>query len=174
MNTNGTAAYAMYPRTVALPEVVCALNRAGFDNMDICMILSPAHPDAEVVREATVFHCKPSERATTARMIDWFSKLGAVVIPTVGLFARSHSFLQALTEEPRASMVPRRSQLLLALGFSPEDAERLGQQLCDFGALVYVSCPDSMKTDGVIELLKDAGAREAACLALFEAFTSAA
>ena len=72
MRINETAAYAMYPRTVALPEVVCALNRAGIGNEDICMVLSPAHPDASVF---------DSEAASSARMIAWFSELGAVFIP---------------------------------------------------------------------------------------------
>ena len=132
------------------------------------MVLSPAHPDAEVVREPRIFHYKASERATSAQMIDWFSKLGAVVIPTVGLFINSESFLQALTAEPNVSRLSRGSQLLLGLGFSQEDAQRLGQQLCDFGALIYVACPESAKADGVIELLRDSGAREAASLGLFE------
>ena len=64
MRINQTAAYAMYPRNVALPEVVCALNRAGIGNEDICMVLSPAHPDASVF---------DSEAASSARMIAWFS-----------------------------------------------------------------------------------------------------
>ena len=46
MIANGTAAYGMYSRNTALPEVVCALNKAGFSSQDICMVLSPAHPDA--------------------------------------------------------------------------------------------------------------------------------
>ena len=46
MSVNGTAAYAVYPRNVALPDVVSALNQAGFQNEDICMVLSPAHPVA--------------------------------------------------------------------------------------------------------------------------------
>lgn len=164
MNANGTAAYGMYSRTVLLPEVVCALNRAGFGNEDICMVLSPGHPDAELVRDASIFDRKSSEGVTSAGMIGWFSKFGAVVIPTVGFFTRSQKFLQALVSEPGASALSRGSRILLGLGFSPDDAKRLGQQLCDFGALVYVSCPESMKADGAIALLKDAGAREAARL----------
>jgi len=49
-----TAAYGMYPRNVALPEVVSALNQAGFGNEDICMVLSPAHPVATVVGDAKI------------------------------------------------------------------------------------------------------------------------
>lgn len=164
MIANGTAAYGMYPWTVALPTVVSALNRAGFDNEDICMVLSPAHPDAERVREPSILERRASEEETSARMIGWFSKFGAVVIPTVGFFARSHSFMQALVSDPGPYSLSRGSGILLGLGFSHDDAKRLGAQLCDFGALVYVSCQESMKATGAIELLRQAGAREAASL----------
>jgi len=168
MTANEIAAYGMYARGVALPEVVCALNRAGFENKDICMVLSPAHPDAELVRAPGIFQDEPSDRAISAKTIDWFSKLGAVAIPTVGLFIRSQNFLEALTEVPTGARLSRGTQLLLGLGFSDEDAKRLAHQLYDFGALVYVSCGESAKADGVIELLRDAGAREAASLGLFK------
>ena len=82
MRINETAAYAMYPRTVALPEVVCALNRAGIGNEDICMVLSPAHPDA------SVFDSESSKGSASARMIAWFSGFEAVFIPTGCFFIR--------------------------------------------------------------------------------------
>jgi hypothetical protein len=77
MSVNGTAAYGMYPRNVALPEVVYALNRAGFESEDICMVLSPAHPVATVVRDAKILDAELEESASSARMIGWFSEFGA-------------------------------------------------------------------------------------------------
>src|ERR1700757_4841200 len=94
MSATGTAAYAMYPRNVALPEVVSALNQAGFGNEDICMVLSPAHPVASAVEDATIGNVAREQSATSARVIGWFSQLGAVVIPTVGLFIRSQAFFR--------------------------------------------------------------------------------
>jgi len=161
---HGTAAYGMYPRGVALPEVVCALNRGGFDNRDICMVLSPAHPDAESLSDSEMFHRTRIDQAMSARTIQWFSKFGAVVIPTVGCFVRSEIFLNALVSEPPAPSLSRGSRILLGLGFAREDARRLGHLLCDFGTLVYVSCPHGTETRSAIEVLKDAGAREAASL----------
>ncbi|HZQ94442.1 MAG TPA: hypothetical protein VFA67_05485 [Candidatus Sulfotelmatobacter sp.] len=159
MSTNGTAAYAMYPRSVDLPEVVCALNRAGFGNQDICMVLSPAHPDA-----ANVFDGESAKGSASARMISWFSKFGAVFIPTVGFFIRSQSFFQALQAEHNLPGLSRGCRTLLGLGFPHEAATRLGRQLADFGALVYVSCPESAQADGAIQLLRKMGAREASSL----------
>ena len=102
MISSGTAAYGMYSRNVALPEVVSALNRAGYHNENICMLLSPAHPDAGIFHDST--NCVAGlETATTARMIRWFSRFGAVVIPTVGVFVRSQAFLNALFTEKNSS-----------------------------------------------------------------------
>jgi len=164
MTTNGTAAYAMYPRTVALPDVVGALNSAGFQKEDICMVLSPAHPDASALGDANAFNMGETVAGTGARLIGWFSGLGAVVIPTVGLFIRSQAFFQALLNEQNFPALSRSSRALLGLGFSPDDAKRLGQQLCDVGALVYVTCQERAKAHGAIELLRGLGAREAASL----------
>ena len=165
MNPNATAAYAMYPRTVALPKVVGALYLAGFQKEDICMVLSPAHPDAAAVSEATAFNMGDATAGMGARMIQWFSGFGAVVIPTVGLFIRSQAFFQALLDEQNLPTLSRGSRALLGLGFSPDDAKRLGQQLCDVGALVYVMCREKAKATGAIELLRGLGAREASSLA---------
>lgn len=164
MIANGTAAYGMYSRNVALPEVVCALNRAGFTNQDICMVLSPAHPDAAPLHDASEFSSPEVDRTLSTRMIDWFSRFGAVVIPTVGLFVRSHCYLQALLNEQNVPSVSQGCRTLIDLGFSQDDAKRLGNRLSDVGALIYVACKETEKATGAIELLRQTGAQEAACL----------
>ncbi len=173
MSVHGAAAYAMYPRNVALPEVVSTLNRAGFGNEDICMVLSPAHPVATAVEDATIGNVAKEQSASSARMIGWFSQLGAVVIPTRGFFIRSQAFFHALLGEQNFPSLSRGSRTLLGLGFSEDDARRLGHQLGDVGALVYVSCKEGAQTDGAIELLRRAGAREAASLGTVQAARAA-
>lgn len=162
MKVSQAAAYGMYPRNAALPEIVFALNRAGFENEDICMVLSPAHPAATVVRDAKIVSAGRDESAISARMIGWFSEFGAVVIPTVGFFIRSQMFLRALLVEQNFPALSRGSRTLLGLGFSEREAKRLGHQLSDVGAMVYVSCGESDKADCAIELLRRMGAKEAA------------
>jgi len=159
MTTNGTAAYGMYSRNVALPEVVGALNKAGFQNEDICMVLSPGHPDAEVFHGTTSADFSTIS-TTSVRTIGWFSEFGAVVIPTVGVFIRSQSFFQALLNEQNCPSLSRGSRTLLSLGFSQDDARRLGHRLTDIGVLVFVNCHDSKK-GGAVELLRSTGAQEA-------------
>jgi hypothetical protein len=62
----------------------------------------------------------------------------------------------------------------MGLGFSEDEATRLGHQLCDVGALVYVSCRENGKTNRAIELLRREGAREAASLGRAKAAEAAA
>jgi hypothetical protein len=123
MSSNGTAAYGMYPRNIALPEVVYALNRAGFGNEDICMVLSPAHPVATAVQDAKILDAGREQSATSARMIGWFSQFGAVVIPTVGFFIRSQAFFRALLLEQNFPDMSRGSRTLVDLGFSEDEAK---------------------------------------------------
>lgn len=171
MSATGTAAYGMYPRNIALPDVVCALRQAGFEKQDICMVLSPAHPDAAHLGDASQVD---GYDGSCARMLAWYSQLGAVVIPTVGFFVRSQEFLQALTAELNFPALSRWARTLMRLGFSPDEAKRLSRQLTDVGALVYVSCPEGAKTTGAIELLRRTGAREAASLGMDKAAAVAA
>jgi hypothetical protein len=86
-----------------------------------------------------------------------------VFIPTVGFFIRSQVFFPALSGDSNLPALSRSSRTLLGLGFSQEEAKRLGRQLSDFGALVYVSCADNAR-EGAIKLLRRMGAREAASL----------
>jgi len=164
MLANESAAYGMYSRHIALPEIVSSLNRAGFGNEDICMVLSPAHPIASIVRDARIDSANVGGGAASASMIGWFSEFGAVVIPTVGFFIRSQAFLNALLIEDDGAALCGGSKTLAGLGFSNDDASRLGRQLGDVGALVYVACPERTRAGSAIELLIRSGAKEAAGL----------
>lgn len=128
------------------------------------MVLSPAHPDAALLHDASEFSAPEVDRTLTTRMIDWFSRFGAVVIPTVGLFVRSNAYLEAFLDEENVPSMSQGSRTLIGLGFSQDDARRLGSRISDVGALVYVSCNEGDKATGAIELLRRTGAQEAACL----------
>jgi hypothetical protein len=160
MAVSGSAAYGMYPRNVELPEVVCRLNREGFGNQDICMVLSPEHPVAAVVRDANLLNSESNP--ASARTLGWVSGFGAVVIPTVGLFIRSQDYFRALLLEQDFPTLSRDSRTLAGLGFCEADAKRLGKQLSEVGVLVYVSCAERNKAESAVELMRRAGAWEAA------------
>jgi len=164
MKFNRTAAYGLYPQDVALHEIVHTLNQAGFGNEDICMMLSPTHPIATIVRDASIFGEQRDATAVAAGLIGWLSEFGAVLIPTIGFFIRSQAFLNALVVASDSPAWCGSSRTLMALGFPPYEAERFEHQLHEVGVLVYVYCPASAKANWAIELLQRTGARETATL----------
>jgi hypothetical protein len=164
MAMNAAAAYGIYSQDVSLTDIVRDLNQAGFDKEDICMMLSPAHPIASMVRDASVFNSEREADAATAGLIGWLSEFGAVLIPTVGFFIRSQAFFHALMVAREAPALCGNSRTLVGLGFSEEEAERFEDQLVDLGVLVYVSCGEGAKTMWAREVLRHTGAHEAATL----------
>jgi hypothetical protein len=164
MSVHMPAAYGMYPHDVPLYDIVRTLNQAGFEKEDICMMLSPAHPIATIVREASFLNTEREASAVTAGLIGWLSEFGAVLIPTVGFFIRSQEFLRALVVAKDSPALCGNTRPLVSLGFSEIDAERYENQLREVGVLVYVSCPESAKTDWARELLQRTGAEEASTL----------
>lgn len=172
MRGTGAAAYGMYSRNIALSEVVSILNRAGFDKQDICMVLSPGHPVSEVVRDTRIDGAESEDRAVG--MIGWVAEFGAVVIPSVGLFIRSQAFLRALLIEQSAKSQSCGSGTLQDLGFPEREASRLSHEISDAGALVYVACPEDSRADTASELLRCAGACEAAAMPGVRAAVAAA
>jgi hypothetical protein len=119
------AAYGMYAENVPLNDVVHTLNQAGFDNEDICMMLSPTHPIAHLVRDASLFNSEREANAATAGLIGWLSEFGAVMIPTVGFFIRSQAFFHALMVARDTPAFCGNPNTLVGLGFSDDEADRL-------------------------------------------------
>jgi hypothetical protein len=164
MAMNSAAAYGIYSRDVALEDIARNLNQAGFENESICMMVSPHHPIASIVRDASLFNAEKEASAVTAGLIGWLSEFGAVVIPTVGFFIRSQAFFHALMVAREAPALCGNARTLVGLGFSEEEAERFEDQLGELGALVYVSCAEGAKTLWAREVLRHTGAQEAATL----------
>lgn len=165
MTLNKPAAYGLYSEDVALREVIGTLNQAGFGNEDICVMLSPTHPISTIVRGARILD--PERKATlSAGVIGWLSKFGAVLIPTVGFFARSQDFFHAMMAGMDSPALCASARTLVTLGFPEFEAERLEDQLHRRGALIYVSCAEAAKTNWAIQLLQGTGARETATLDL--------
>jgi hypothetical protein len=164
MALNTAAAYGIYSGDVTLTDIVRNLNEAGFENEDICMMLSPEHPIASIVRDASLFNTEKESSAVTAGLIGWLSEFGAVLIPSVGFFIRSQIFFHALMVAREAPALCGNAKTLVGLGFSEEEAERFEDKLGDLGVLVYVSCAEGAKTVWAREVLRHMGAQEAATL----------
>ncbi|HXZ30791.1 MAG TPA: hypothetical protein VEH30_00805 [Terriglobales bacterium] len=164
MAVNTSAAYGMYPRDVSLRQVVRTLNRAGFENEQICVMIWPGHHIATAICRANVSNAERQASASIAGLMGWLMKLGAVIIPTVGLFIRSRAFLHRLLLGAESPGLCGNARVLVGLGFSEGDAERFENELREMGALVYVACPEMARTTRAVEILRRTGANETATL----------
>jgi hypothetical protein len=164
MATTTAAAYGIYSQDAVLTDIVRNLNQAGFENEDICMMLSPSHPIASIVREASLFATDQEDTDASAGMIGWLSAFGAVLIPSVGFFIRSRVFLHALMVAREAPALCGNARTLVGLGFSEHEAARFEDQLSHLGVLIYVSCDENAKTLWAREVLRHSGARETSTL----------
>jgi hypothetical protein len=164
MAVNGPAAYGMYRNDITLRSVVQTLNQSGFRKEDICMMVSPNHPIATIMREAKTLNTEREPSALTAELMGWLMKFGAVMIPTVGLFIRSQEYLRTLMFKKDSPALSGNPKALVGLGFSEGDAERFGNQLREMGVLVYVACPGNAGMTRAVEVLRRTGAHEAATL----------
>ena len=165
MPQTSIAAYGVYSQQVQLQSVVAALNRGGFENQHICLLLAPAHPIATRVHDMRSLACESASSAALAGLVGWLSRLGAVVISNVGLFIRSRSFLQALLGANEAPASCRKSGTLASLGIPERDAGRLGNRLEEDSGLIYVSCGQLSESERAVEILRASGAHETSCLA---------
>lgn len=165
MAATAAAAYGMYSQNAALSDIVRTLNKAGFDKEDICMMLSPTHPIASLVRDANVFNNERDSSAAIAGIIGWLSEFGAVMIPTVGFFIRSQAFFHALMTSKEDTPLFGNARSLVGLGFSEREAQRFESDVRQSGTLVYVSCRESAKSLWAREVLHNTGAHEASTLA---------
>jgi hypothetical protein len=173
MVTNPSGAYGMYAQDAQLEQVMLALNQSGFDKEDICMMVSPSHPLAQVVRQGQTLNTDREDGAA-AGLMRWLFEFGAVMIPTVGFFIRSQAFLRALVTGKDSASLGGNSRPLVGLGFSENDAERFESQLRDLGVLVYVACPKKNNAARAVEVLRKTGAHEPALLGQNVAMAAAA
>jgi hypothetical protein len=122
---SASAAYGVYAEDVPVTDVVHALNDAGFNKEDICLMLARTHPISILVRQASIITTDREATAITAGLIEWLSEFGAVVIRTFGFFIRSQTFLSAIVTTRDAPALCGNSDTLIGLGFPEKDAWRL-------------------------------------------------
>lgn len=161
---NLTAAYGVFPNTVEVREVVGILNHAGFENEHICMLFAPTHPIAVIVRDARLIDDKRQAVGAAAELIGWLAAFGAVVIPSIGFFIRSHAFSRTLLAARDTPALCGNLQTFTGLGFTVSDAERLGAQLQRAGFLVYVASKQRARAHWAVELFRRTGAEESGVL----------
>jgi len=153
---NKTAAYGLFRMKVRLDEVVTSLNSAGFESVDICVFLPPAHPIAEGVRNIKAAASEFEMEARPERMVSWLSTFGGVVIPDLCCFVGSREYLRALTHTNRMPHVAGNQGILASLGIPERYAARLRRD----ASLVFVSCDGSAQSEWAREILRRLRAEE--------------
>src|SRR5215469_4719305 len=87
---NRAAAYGFFPPESQLENVFRALNHAGFENTNLCLLVTADHPIAERVRSSTVQSPRdPVQSVEPEQILAWLSRYGAVLISEMGLFIGS-------------------------------------------------------------------------------------
>ena len=159
-----TAAYGFFPDESQLENVLRALNIAGFENEDLCLLIASEHPIAERIRglDCTKTHDLPRD-ASPERVIGWLSSYGAVVIPDVGFFVGSRQYMQALAL-PVELLATSERGVFAGLGISPSVAARYESRMRDKSSFVFVSCDDLAHSEWARELLSTMGAEEVSLL----------
>jgi hypothetical protein len=153
MASSAFAAYAIYPETVGLKDVLRTLGQGGFTKESICLVLSPTHPIATIMRDSSTRFMEREVNTATAELIGWLSELGAVVIPIFGFFIRSREFFRTLVEEKNSNAPSGTRGVLVSLGLSEEAAARIDGRIREGGVFLYVSCPET-QTQWALELLR--------------------
>jgi hypothetical protein len=156
------AAYGSYSEAVCVETVIEALNHAGFESKNICLILAPQHPIATAVRGARLA-AELDTAADATSLVEWLAQLGAVVVPGVGLFVHSSDYLQTLMETHAGDDGIGSSGLLCSLGLRRSSAERCQHNLQQEGALVFVRCDEVAESEWAREIMFQTGADEAFC-----------
>jgi len=162
-----TAAYGIFPTDARVDEVVSSLNAAGFQSLDICVFLSPAHPLADEVRTLKSAPRELSAERRCERLVAWLATFGGVVIPGVGLFVGSREFLRALACGHCQPAASGRGPLT-NLGIPALAAQRYEARLLKDASLIFVACDGSAQSEWAREILRLLRADEVDAVPEFE------
>lgn len=149
-------------------QVASSLNAAGFESVDICLFLPPAHPIADGVRNMKAAAATVSEQMVSKRTVSWLSTFGGVVIPDVGFFVGSREYLHALTERACQMEWAGEGGVLASLGIPVQAAVRYEARVRGDASLVFVGCDGSARAEWAREILRRLGAEEVRSLGELE------
>jgi hypothetical protein len=159
-----TAAYGIYPLEARIDGVIAVLGEAGLRTEDICVLLAPAHPIAEAVRDARVSSYDTTSGREVSEVLHWLSRFGAVIIPEVGFFVSSRVFLGAVLAPDTTKPGSTHLETLLGLGIPEPEASRYAERLTHDAVMLFVCCDGMPKSEWTRQVLRQTGAEEACCL----------
>jgi len=158
-----TAAYGIYPMEARIQAIIANLNEAGCPAEDVCMLMPPSHPMAQAVRDAKFSPMTLNSDALASELLQWLSRLGAVIIPGVAFFVGSRVFLRAVLAPCPATLGSASAERLMGLGFSQHEADRYADRLND-GIMIFACCSGEAQSEWIRKVLERSGADEACSL----------
>ncbi len=164
MILSSTAAYGIYPTEARIHEIIANLQEAGCPAEDMCLLMAPSHPMAHTVRDAKFSPMALHSHAMTSELLQWLSRLGAVIIPGVAFFVGSRVFLRAVLAPCQATSSSASAERLMGLGLPQHEADRYARRLNRDGIMVFVCCGDEAQSHWIREVLQRTGADEVCCL----------
>jgi hypothetical protein len=159
-----TAAYGIYPMEASIHEIIADLQEAGCPPEDMCLLMAPSHPVAHSVRDAKFSPMALHSDSVASQLLQWLSRLGAVIIPGVAFFVGSRMFLRAVLAPCPATSGSASAERLVELGLPPDEANRYAHRLNRDGIIVFVCCSDEAQSHWISEVLRRTGADEVCCL----------
>jgi hypothetical protein len=154
------AACGIFSTRVRLEAVIASLNSAGFRSGDICVFLSPSHPIAEELRHLNTPYASLAREVELESTVAWLAKFGGFVIPGVGLFVGSRSYLPALTQVDCRPGRTGNQGMLQNLGIPEEAATRYEARLRRDAMIVFVDCDGWAQSEWAREILQRLQAEE--------------
>ncbi len=158
------AAYGLYATEAPIQEIIANLNEAGCSSEDVCLLIAPSHPVAQAVRDAKFVPTTLHSDAPASDLLQWLSRLGAVVIPGVAFFVGSRVFLRAVLAPCPPTIDSVSTERLAALGIPSHEAEHYGDRLNHEGIMIFVCCNGEAQSHWVGDVLRKTGADEVCCL----------
>lgn len=159
-----TAAYGIYPMDARIHEIIANLQEAGCPTEDMCLLMAPSHPVAHTVRDAKFSPMALPSEAMASDLLQWLSRLGAVIIPGVAFFVGSRVFLRAVLAPCPATSGSASAERLIGLGLPRQEADRYARRLNRDGIMIFVCCSDEAQSHWIEDVLQRTGADEVCCL----------
>jgi hypothetical protein len=159
------AVYGIFASRERAEMCIETLNRAGFQNPDISVLMADRTATGQI---ATEKHTKAPEGTATGATaggviggtLGLLAGIGALAIPGVGPFIAAGPIMGTLAGLGAGAAAGGLIGALLGMGVPEYEAKRYEGRVKDGGILVSVHCANSEREDVAKEKLKECGAED--------------
>src|SRR6202048_3959870 len=165
MAGKNTAVFGIYASIVTVESGVDALQRAGFRNTDISVLLPQTAGSKDFAHEKGT---KAPEGATAGAgtgvvlggAMGWLMGVGALAIPGLGPFIAAGPIMATLAGAGVGGAVGGVAGALVGMGIPEYEAKRYEGRVKDGGILISIHCEDSDWKKRAKQILEATGAKD--------------